>query len=213
MIVLVGGEKGGTGKSTVATTLAAMAQQRGRDVVLIDADVQKTSQTWAAERSERGQVERVVCFSKQGRSFMGDVEDLAGRYEDIVIDAGGRDSRELRSALVLCDCFLTPMQPSHADAWTLERLEELLDQVEALRGPLRGSVILSRAYADPRIPETEEAIALLSEYDLLDFAGIVLRERIAFRRALGLGLSVEEMSSPDEKATSETKKLYQYAFG
>jgi chromosome partitioning protein len=213
MIVLVGGEKGGTGKSTVATTLAAMARRRGRDAALIDADVQGTSHIWAEERSERGKAARVVCFQKQGRSFMGDVEDLAERYEDLVIDAGGRDSRELRSALVICDRFLTPMQPSHADAWTLERLEDLLGQVEALRGALCGSVVLSRAYADPRIPETEEAIALLAEYERLRFSEVVLRERIAFRRALGLGLSVEEMSSPDEKATSETKALYDHAFG
>ena len=38
MIVLIGGEKGGTGKSTIATNLAAYLANRSDDVVLLDAD-------------------------------------------------------------------------------------------------------------------------------------------------------------------------------
>ena len=38
MIVLVGGEKGGTGKTTIATNLAALRAMAGRDVLLVDTD-------------------------------------------------------------------------------------------------------------------------------------------------------------------------------
>ena len=39
MIILIGGEKGGTGKTTLATNLAAQRTLTGHDVLLIDADL------------------------------------------------------------------------------------------------------------------------------------------------------------------------------
>ena len=45
MIVLIGGEKGGTGKTTIATSLA------GRDVLLIDTDPQGSANYWAQSRN------------------------------------------------------------------------------------------------------------------------------------------------------------------
>lgn len=213
MIVLSGGEKGGTGKSTIATTLAAMAQSRGRDVLLVDADVQGTSTIWAEERAARGHEPKVPCVPKVGRSFLSDVRDLATRYEVLVVDAGGRDSKELRAALVACDVFLTPVQPSHADAWTLERLEEMLSEVQHIKGDFRASVVLSRAMTNPMIPETQETIELVQEYELLDWSGVALYERMAYRRALGLGLAPGEMGADtDAKAKNETEELYRYVF-
>ena len=38
MIILIGGEKGGTGKTTIATNLAALRAMAGRDVLLVDTD-------------------------------------------------------------------------------------------------------------------------------------------------------------------------------
>lgn len=212
MIILVGGEKGGTGKSTLATTLAAMRRHRGHDVLLIDSDPQGSSSTWAAERAEQEGVAPVVCVSKYGKAFnTQDVRDLATRYEEVVIDAGGRDSRELRGAMVVADRMYTPLQPSYADAWTLDRMEELVDQASVINERLRSFVVLTRAYADPRIPETQDAIRLLEEYEVLRWSGVVICERVDYRRAFGRGLSVEEFA-PSEKAALETLKLYEHAY-
>lgn len=210
MIVLVGSEKGGTGKTTCATTLAAMRRRRGRDVLLIDADIQGTSHRWAQERP--ADAPRVVCAIQHGRSFRDDVQDLAGRYDDVVIDAGGRDSAELRAALTLADRAIVPVQPAAADVWTLERMEELVSLASEYNPRLRASVVLTRASTNPHVPETEEAAAMLEEFEALAFSGVVLYDRAAYRRALGLGLAAEEMSAPDAKAVSETEALYAYAF-
>ena len=51
MIVLIGGEKGGTGKSTLATNLAVCLAHRGRDVLLLDCDPQRSSASWVGVRS------------------------------------------------------------------------------------------------------------------------------------------------------------------
>ena len=48
MIITVGGIKGGSGKSTVATNLAVLRARAGRDVLLVDADGQETASDFTA---------------------------------------------------------------------------------------------------------------------------------------------------------------------
>ncbi len=52
MIILVGGEKGGSGKSCLAQNLAVYLQQQNRDILLLDADPQGTTTDWVKERDE-----------------------------------------------------------------------------------------------------------------------------------------------------------------
>jgi len=209
MIILVGGEKGGTGKSTIATSLAAMRAARGFDVLLFDADPQQSSQTWAATRQNK-EVSPVTCVAGTGR-IQNVIRDLANRYDDVIIDAGGRDSVELRAGLVVAHRLYTPLQPSYADAWTLHAMQDLVGQARALNEALEAYVVLSRAYPDPRIPETQEAIAAVEETDELAWSGVILCERVDFRRAFGFGLCPEEYA-PHSKAATETRTLYDHAF-
>ncbi len=52
MILAVVNQKGGTGKSTVATNIAACFAAEGREVLLIDADPQHTALDWRADRPD-----------------------------------------------------------------------------------------------------------------------------------------------------------------
>lgn len=220
MITLIGGEKGGTGKTTLCTNLAAMRANAGFDVLIIDADKQGTSNTWSAVRSENEISPRVVCVLKNGDGFIDDVLDLASRYDDVLIDAGGQDSRELRFALGIAEKAFIPLQPSHADVWTLERMEELVTQAQAINRLLEAFVVLNRASTNKRVPETKEAAELLQEYDKLRDSRVVLRDRVVFKRAMGLGMSVEELEAvrldvrPEQvengqsKAVAEIRALY-----
>ena len=122
MIVLVGGEKGGVGKTTLAVNLAAMRARAGHDVLLVDADKQASANLWASIRDQEKVDPPVRCVQKRGKGLAADVRDLATRYEDIVIDAGGQDSVELRAAMTIADLAIFPIQPSLFDAATLETL-------------------------------------------------------------------------------------------
>lgn len=209
MILLVGAEKGGVGKTLLATALAAMRAARGNDVLLVDADPQGSASSWAAARSNTG-ANGLTCVSKTGAGLRKDVQDLAERFGDVVIDAGGRDSKELRAAMVVADRMHIPVQPSVADLETLDAMEEIVGQARAF-SDLDVSVVLSRAYTDPRIPETGDAIEWIKDYDALPWSGVVIRERVAFRRAFARGLSPEELEA-DSKAAEEMNALYQHAF-
>src|ERR1700712_4727862 len=103
MILTVGGEKGGVGKSTLGIHLAYMLASHGRDPLLIDADPQGSTTNFTAARDERGASPRLACVQKLGKGLAHDVRSLAGRYTDIVIDTGGRDTVELRLAMLVSE--------------------------------------------------------------------------------------------------------------
>ena len=55
MIVTVAGLKGGTGKTTVAVSLAEACAERYGEALLIDADPQGSAMTWAELAEEMGE--------------------------------------------------------------------------------------------------------------------------------------------------------------
>lgn len=209
MIVLIGGEKGGTGKTTLATNLAARRAAEGADVMLVDTDKQGSASYWAAIREEAGELPRVSCVQVFGKSVTTQVSDLAERYDEIVVDAGGRDSTELRAAMVIADRLFVPVQASQFDVWTIERMDELVEQAQGINAGLEASFVINRASPHPQVKEADEAQDLLADFEHLRFGGVVIHDRIAFRRAASEGRSVWEMEPADPKACAEIKSLYQ----
>lgn len=208
MILLIGGEKGGTGKTSAATNLAALRSGRGREVLLVDTDKQGSASDWAAVREEAEGVSKVSCVQVFGKQVTSQVRDLAGKYDDVIVDAGGRDSVELRAAMVVTDQLFVPLQASQFDVWTVERMEELVEQAQAINDGLETSVFINRASPHPRVREAEEAEEILADFEHLEFSGVVIHDRIAFRRAASKGLGVMETGSPDQKACREAQALY-----
>ena len=119
MIVLIGGEKGGPGKTTLATNLAAMRNTITKDVLLIDTDKQQTASFWCATREENDKLRRVSSIQKYSKSLRYEIVSLAAKYQDVIIDAGGRDSIEVRCSLLVADKVIFPLRISQFDLWTL----------------------------------------------------------------------------------------------
>ena len=149
MIVLVGGEKGGVGKTTVAANLAAMRARTGQDVLLLDADRQGSANLWASIREEEGVMPQVPCVQKRGKGLAANIRDLATRYSDLIIDAGGQDSVELRAALTVAHLAVFPIQPSLFDAATLETLSTLVNQAQGFNPELVAGIVINRASTNP----------------------------------------------------------------
>src|SRR4051812_45099489 len=111
MLILFGGEKGGTGKSTLATNMAVYLAVRGEDVLLVDTDAQGSATDWAAMRADNPELAPVHCVGKTG-NITKSLLDLKARYSQIIVDAGGKDSRELRSAAAAVDKMYVPIKAS-----------------------------------------------------------------------------------------------------
>ncbi|MBL8252371.1 MAG: AAA family ATPase [Candidatus Competibacter sp.] len=211
-IILIGGEKGGTGKTTLAVNLAALRALQGRDVLLIDTDVQASASYWSQSRDEAQVQPRLACIQKFGKGLPTEVRDLARRYQDLIIDAGGRDSVELRSALVVAERVYIPIQPSQFDIWTLGRMDDLVRTAQGFNAELRASVVISRASTNPLVNEAAEARTLLADFEHLRLATAIIRDRIAYRKAARDGLSVDELKPGDPKAIEEMRALFQEVF-
>lgn len=212
MIILIGGEKGGTGKTTLATNLAAMRALSGKDVLLIDTDQQSSASYWAQDRDDAGIKPRISCMQKFGNALTAEVKDLEKRYEDIVIDAGGRESVELRAAMVVAHSIFIPIQPSQFDIWTLKRMNGLVQTCRTFNPGLIAKVIISRSSTNPSVTETNDARALISDFPCLTLADVYFRDRIAYRRAAKDGLAVIELKSKDPKAIDEINAIYREVF-
>ena len=213
MINLIGGEKGGTGKTTLAIHLATQRTMAGYDVLLVDTDKQGSASAWCAIRDEEGRAPRVACVQKFGKGLGADIRAMAKKYADIVIDAGGRDSVELRAAMTIADALYIPIQASQFDVWTLDQMNTLVEQAGALNERLKAFAVLNRASPNPSVKEADDARTALADYEHLRSASTIIRDRIAFRKAAREGCTVAELAERDPKAVGEAAAFYKEVFG
>lgn len=213
MIVTVGNTKGGVGKTTLAVSLAISRALSGRDVWLIDGDRQGTAQTAINIRSENGVVPGIACATyPDGATLRTQVQQQADKFDDIIIDAGGRDSTALRAALVLSDVLLVPFAPRSYDVWALEDMAKLVDEARSVRDGLRAVAVLNLADPGNQSTDNAEAAAAVEEVSQFEYLPTPIRRRKAFSNATGAGLSVQELKPSDKKAIDEINELYKYLF-
>ncbi len=162
MILLLGGEKGGSGKSCLAQNLAVWLQARGGDVLLLDADPQGTTADWAAERADQDDLKAIPVVQAHG-NIRQTLLDLRSRYRQIVVDAGGADSEALRSAMTVATHMLIPFRPKRRDLKTLPKVENLAKLATAVNPALIVRAVITQCPALPsqvqRILDAKEACA------------------------------------------------------
>lgn len=204
MIVTVGNTKGGTGKSTIAFNLAIV-----RGAWLVDGDRQGTCKMAMSARA--GVLPLIQCdYLPDGNDLVKQVQANAQRFDDVVIDAGGRDSSALRAALSVSDLVLVPFQPRSLDVWALRDINALIHDARAVNPGLRAVAVLS--CADSTGTDNKDAVEALEDFPELIYLDAPISRRKAFANAAGNGLSVLEATPKDEKAMAEIKRLVDAVF-
>lgn len=204
MIILIGSQKGGCGKSTTAVNICAVLAGRGHDVVLVDADRQCTAANWTMDRDENEKLAKVHCVQKY-ENIRETLLDLDKRYEYVVVDAAGRDSRELRTGMTAAHILIVPFRPSQPDLDTLSNMQEIIIQAKDLNPNLKVWGLLTMAPTNPVIHEEADARECLSDYPEITLLITMIRDRKVYRDAMSDGLGVVEMNN--DKAKDEIMKL------
>lgn len=207
MIIVFGGEKGGTGKSTMAVIQSAWRAGQGREVLLVDADTQRSAQKWAAIRMQDKVSPAITCVSLYGDTLADQVRAMAGKYQDVVIDTRGADAPELRSAMLVADVLVTPGRPSQFDLFTMAAMDRLVHAAKGFNPRLQAKILVNLAPTHSWSTEADEMREFceeLTQYTLLETN---VRDRKAYRNCVKDGMACHELTKPDEKAVNEMDRL------
>lgn len=212
MIVLIGGEKGGVGKTTIATNLAAIRTKKHKSVLLIDTDTQATASYWCSLREDNEVKPRVASIQKFAKTVRTEVLELKTKYKDIIIDSGGRDSLEMRAALLVAEKVIFPLRPAQFDLWTLSKINSLVEEAWITNDNLEAFILLNQALPNPGVKEVSDAKEYIQKFEKLKRLKTEICERISFRKAAVNGMAVTEYKPEDRKAIDEITNLYEEIF-
>ena len=212
MVLVIGGTKGGSGKTLLATNLTVVRAGEGHDVLLIDADEQGSAMDFTRQRQRRMAGEPgYTAIQTREADVAVQVRRMSPKYGDIIIDVGGRDTASQRAALAVADRLLIPFSPTSVDLWTADTVVVLLKEARMFNPHLNAYAILNKAFS--RGADNAEAAAILQEYpDYWMYLETLIGNRKAFSNAFGGGQAVMEYQPKDTKAMKEMRALYRHLF-
>jgi chromosome partitioning protein len=200
MIISLLNQKGGVGKTTLAVHLAMAFSQRGKRVLMVDADPQSSALDWAASR-EGETAFPVIGLPKP--TLHKELPKLAADYDFVVIDGAPRVYDVARSAIMASDLVLIPVQPSPYDVWAAKEIVDLVTDVKPFKENLKSIFVINRKIVNTAIGR--DVADALSEYELPVLKSQVC-QRVSFAESAGRGQTVLE-TEPGSLASQEIEAL------
>lgn len=199
-VIAVLNQKGGAGKTTIATHLARALQLGGADVLLVDSDPQGSARDWAAVRED--QPVPVVGIDRP--TIERDLRSVASGKDFVVIDGAPQAADLAVSAIKAAHFILIPVQPSPYDIWATADLVDLVKQrIEVTDGKLQAAFVVSRAIKGTKIgAEVAEA---LSGYGL-PVLNSRITQRVSYPGTAAVGTTVSD-AEPNGEAAREVIEL------
>ena len=198
-VIAVLNQKGGSGKTTIATHLARCLQLEGLEILLVDSDPQGSARDWAAAHEE--QPVPVVGID---RPIINKSLKSMGRKDFIVIDGAPQIEALAVSAIKSADFILIPVQPSPYDVWATSDLVDLVKaRIEIMDGRLQAAFVISRAIKGTKIGN--EITSALADYGLPVLTSRIT-QRVIYPTSAATGQTVFERE-PDGEAAHEIQAL------
>lgn len=153
-------QKGGAGKTTLATHLARAFQLDGCKVLLIDSDPQGSARDWAATNPDQP----VSTVGIDRPTLERDIKSLAA-VDWAIIDGAPQIHEMAVSAVKASNFILIPVQPSPYDVWATAALVDMVKaRIEITDGKLSAAFVISRAIRGTKIGS--EIAEVLADYGL-----------------------------------------------
>lgn len=190
MIISILNEKGGVGKTTLATNLARAFHLRDKKVLLVDSDPQGSARDWHVNGN--GEMLEVIGLDRP--TLDKDVIKFRSRYDMVFIDGAPQITEMVVKALLCSDIVLIPVQPSPYDIWASKSLVDLVKQrQEITNGNPRAAFIISRQIGNTCIGK--EVRDVLEEYKLPIFE-YGTGQRVVYAETAAEGRTVFEGKDP-----------------
>ena len=199
IVIAVLNQKGGAGKTTIATHLARSLQLRGLETILVDSDPQGSARDFAAVEGGTS----VVTVGLDRPTIDRDVRKL--HADVVVIDGAPQVATLAASAVKAADLVLIPVQPSPYDLWATADLVDMVKQrIEITDGKLRAAFIVSRAIVGTNL--SKDIGATLEEYDL-PVLSTQIHQRVDYPKTAARGLTVLDQRNVEAEAVKEVNAL------
>jgi chromosome partitioning protein len=202
MILSVVNQKCGVGKTTIATNLAVCFAAAKRDVLLIDADPQRSALDWRTDRPDERVSLQVIGLPVQ--NLHKEIAPFRKKYGVIVIDGGGRVTTTARAAVSVADFVIVPTLASKPDILsTADFFKTVIEEVAAMKEVQAGILVNQVQTATVVSREAQEELKKLG----FPLFSIVLHHFVAYKEAIASGLAVVEYA-PQSKAAAEMVALF-----
>lgn len=209
-VIAVANQKGGAGKSTLATNLAVMFASDKKRVLLIDADTQQnTTLKWHADRAQYNDlVVPIDVCGLTARNLLPSTQSYKKQYDVIIIDGGARITAEAHAAVGAADFLIVPVKAVKADVDSTSVFLEVVAQNMEVREDLIAGILINEVNE-----RTSLAKSMIEELKAFEDSFGIFEQRIgsyqAFRDAISSGLGVTELNDRSSlKAASQMKALY-----
>lgn len=205
MIYLFANEKGGVGKSTLATSFAVYLHDAGRRVAVLDADKQMHTARALAEVEPKIRVGTLF----EANLIPKTIRNLAKEYDDVVADAPARLDDEARALMVVAETVIFPMEPTIKSLRSTKASIEVLSFAREITGgkPEFAWVVINKAKKRTRLlREIEEAATGLG----LTVAKTVIRDLQAFPDADQQGKCITRLKGESPSADKAKSDLLSF---
>ena len=199
VVISVLNQKGGSGKTTLATNVAIGLSREGGKVLLVDTDPQGSARDWRAAWDNNP----VPVIGLDRPTLAKDLLTVGKGYDVVIVD-GAPQLREMAAAAIKAShAVLIPVQPSPYDIWATADLVELIRaRQEVTDGKLQASFIVSRAIQNTRL--SKDVFEALSHYSMSVFQSLT-SQRVAYATSASEGRTV--FDTDDTKAQHEIHSI------
>ena len=165
-ILAVLNQKGGSCKTTASTNIAVELARRGKRVLIVDCDPQRSASDWRAARKAE---DIVVVSIIKAAALTADVRSLASGYDIVIIDGAAIVGDMTTAAVKLADAILIPTQPTPRDLWgTADLVDVVKARHQANDGKPPAAFLVTRAFAGTKLSRDIDDALLALGLPVLD---------------------------------------------